>query len=209
MRIPIAKEGYPFIVPLGLLTLLLMLFGLKWLAGVAGLLFLFVVYFFRDPEREIPGEPKVVVSPADGKVVEITTEEDPFMGKSFTRISIFLNVFNVHVNRVPVGGVIAETRYNPGKFMNAFNDKASLDNEQNILPLRDGESEVLVKQIAGLIARRIVCWVKPGDRVEKGQRFGLIRFGSRVDVFLPPESTLKIALGDKLKGGSSIMGYLP
>ncbi len=209
MRIPIAKEGYPFIVPLGLLTLLLMLFGLKWLAGVAGLLFLFVVYFFRDPEREIPGEPKVVVSPADGKVVEITTEEDPFMGKSFTRISIFLNVFNVHVNRVPVGGVIAETRYNPGKFMNAFNDKASLDNEQNILLIRDGESEVLVKQIAGLIARRIVCWVKPGDRVEKGQRFGLIRFGSRVDVFLPPESTLKIALGDKLKGGSSIMGYLP
>jgi len=209
MRIPIAKEGYPFIAPLGLLTLLLLLFGLEWLAAVVGLLFLFVVYFFRDPEREIPGEAKAVVSPADGKVVEITTEEDPFMGKSFTRISIFLNVFNVHVNRVPVGGVIAETRYNPGKFMNAFNDKASLDNEQNILLLRDGESEVLVKQIAGLIARRIVCWVKPGDRVEKGQRFGLIRFGSRVDVFLPPESTLKIALGDKLKGGSSIMGYLP
>jgi len=209
MRIPIAKEGYPFIVPLGLLTLLLLLFGLEWLAAVVGLLFLFVVYFFRDPEREVPGEAKAVVSPADGKVVEITTEEDPFMGKSFTRISIFLNVFNVHVNRVPVGGVIAETRYNPGKFMNAFNDKASLDNEQNILLLRDGESEVLVKQIAGLIARRIVCWVKPGDRVEKGQRFGLIRFGSRVDVFLPPESTLKIALGDKLKGGSSIMGYLP
>ncbi|UCD10376.1 MAG: phosphatidylserine decarboxylase family protein [Nitrospinaceae bacterium] len=209
MRIPIAKEGYPFILPLGLLTLVLAFFDLVWAAAVAGLLFLFVLYFFRDPEREIPNEPKVVVSPADGKVVVITTEEDPFMGKTFTRISIFLNVFNVHVNRVPVAGVIAESRYNPGKFLNAMKDKASMDNEQNILLIRDGETEVLVKQIAGLIARRIVCWAKPGDRYELGQRFGLIRFGSRVDIFLPQESTLKVAVGDKVAGGSSIIGYLP
>lgn len=209
MRIPIAKEGYPFILPLGLLTLVLAFFGLVWAAAVVGLLFLFVLYFFRDPEREIPNEPKVVVSPADGKVVVITTEEDPFMGKTFTRISIFLNVFNVHVNRVPVAGVIAESRYNPGKFLNAMKDKASMDNEQNILLIRDGETEVLVKQIAGLIARRIVCWAKPGDRYELGQRFGLIRFGSRVDIFLPQESTLKVAVGDKVAGGSSIIGYLP
>ena len=209
MRIPIAKEGYPFILPLGLLILVLAFFDLVWAAAVAGLLFLFVLYFFRDPEREIPNEPKVVVSPADGKVVVITTEEDPFMGKTFTRISIFLNVFNVHVNRVPVAGVIAESRYNPGKFLNAMKDKASMDNEQNILLIRDGETEVLVKQIAGLIARRIVCWAKPGDRYELGQRFGLIRFGSRVDIFLPQESTLKVAVGDKVAGGSSIIGYLP
>lgn len=209
MRIPIAKEGYPFILPLGLLTLVLAFFDLVWAAAVAGLLFLFVLYFFRDPEREIPNEPKVVVSPADGKVVVITTEEDPFMGKTFTRISIFLNVFNVHVNRVPVAGVIAESRYNPGKFLNAMKDKASMDNEQNILLIRDGETEVLVKQIAGLIARRIVCWANPGDRYELGQRFGLIRFGSRVDIFLPQESTLKVAVGDKVAGGSSIIGYLP
>jgi len=209
MRIPIAKQGYPFILPLGILTLALALFGLVWVTAVVGLLFLFVVYFFRDPEREIPDDPKVVVSPADGKVVEITTEKDPFMGKTFTRISIFLNVFNVHVNRVPVGGVIADTRYNPGKFMNAFNDKASLDNEQNILLIRDGETEVLVKQIAGLIARRIVCWAKPGDIYQPGQRFGLIRFGSRVDIFLPQDTTLKVARGDKVAGGSSIIGYLP
>jgi len=209
MRIPIAKEGYPFILPLGLLTLVLAFFDLVWAAAVVGLLFLFVLYFFRDPEREIPNEPKVVVSPADGKVVVITTEEDPFMGKTFTRISIFLNVFNVHVNRVPVAGVIAESRYNPGKFLNAMKDKASMDNEQNILLIRDGETEVLVKQIAGLIARRIVCWANPGDRYELGQRFGLIRFGSRVDIFLPQESTLKVAVGDKVAGGSSIIGYLP
>ena len=208
MKIPLAKEGYIFIIPLGLLAVLFWVLSLPWVAGFFGLGFLFVTWFFRDPERAIPNEPNVVVSPADGKVVEIITEKDPILGELCTRISIFLNVFNVHVNRVPIGGKIKEVRYNPGKFLAAFNHKASLDNEQTIILINNGKVNVFVKQIAGLIARRIICWAKQGDSYEVGQRYGLIRFGSRVDILLPQDTQVSVACGDHVSGGRSIIGYL-
>ncbi len=210
MRFPIAKDGLRFILPLGALTLGFWFMGFPWVAAFFGLGFLFVTNFFRDPERQISTDANVVVSPADGKVVAIIEDEkDPVLGEAFTRISIFLNVFNVHVNRMPVAGTIEKIQYNPGKFLNAANHKASLDNEQNILLIRHGNGKVLVRQIAGLIARRIVCWAKENQSLELGERFGLIRFGSRVDVFLPKNSRLKIKIGDIVKGGSSVIAYLP
>ena len=208
MRIPIANEGYMFILPLAVLTGACWALSWFWATGLFGGLFLFVTWFFRDPERSIPEDPKSIVSPGDGKVVEIVPEKDPLLEESYTRISIFLNVFNVHVNRVPISGKIQATRYNPGKFLNAASHKASLDNEQSAILLNNGHVTILVKQIAGLIARRIVCWAKEGDEYERGQRFGLIRFGSRVDIFVPEGTEIKVAVGDIVSGGSSIIGYL-
>lgn len=197
-----------FIIPAGLLTGLFWFLSLPWIASVFGILLLFVTYFFRDPEREIPSDANVVVSPADGKVVEIVTEKDPILGQSFKRISIFLSVFNVHIQRMPIRGKIEKVKYNQGKFLAAFNHKASLDNEQNTILISSGKTHVLVKQIAGLIARRLVCWVQSGDELERGQRFGLIRFGSRVDLFLPENSRISVSIGDRVEGGSSVMGFL-
>jgi len=208
MRIPLAKEGYIFIIPLLVLTILSYFLSLYWAAVFFGLGFFFVTSFFRDPERQVPSEPNVIVSPADGKITEITTEKEPINGKTCKRITIFLSVFNVHINRVPIGGTIEEIRYNPGKFLAAFNPKASMDNEQNIILINNGKVNVLVKQIAGLIARRIVCWPNKGDRYEPGQRYGLIRFGSRVDILLPANIKLSVACGDSVIGGESIIGYL-
>ena len=208
MRIPIASDGYRFIIPLLIITVALALSPLAWLAGVTGLLLLFVLNFFRDPERAIPNEPGVVVSPGDGKVVEIVEEKDALLDEPYRRISIFLNVFNVHVQRTPVGGRIERVKYNKGKFLNAASHKASLDNEQSSMIIHTGKEKVLVKQIAGLIARRIVCWAKEGDNYSLGERYGLIRFGSRVDLFLPLSAEVKVSLGDHVAGGSSIIGYL-
>ena len=208
MRIPIAKEGYMFILPLAVLTGIFWALSWLWIAGLFGGQFLFVTWFFRDPERSIPEDPNSIVSPGDGKVVEIVPEKDPLLDEVYTRVSIFLNVFNVHVNRVPISGKIQATRYNPGKFLNAASHKASLDNEQSAILLNNGHVTILVKQIAGLIARRIVCWAKEGDEYQRGQRFGLIRFGSRVDIFLPEGTDIKVAMGDIVSGGSSIIGYL-
>ncbi len=208
MRIPIASDGYRFILPLALLTVALVLMSQPWWAGVSGLTLLFVLNFFRDPCRAIPAEERVIVSPADGKVVEIVEEQDALLDEPYRRISIFLDIFNVHVQRTPVAGQIEKIRYNKGKFLNAASHKASLDNEQTAVIIRTGNQKVLVKQIAGLIARRIVCWAKEGDNYNLGQRFGLIRFGSRVDLFLPLNAEVKISLGDHVSGGSSIIGYL-
>ena len=208
MRIPIAKEGYIFILPLAVLTGIFWALSWLWAVGLFGGLFLFVTWFFRDPERNIPEDPNAIVSPGDGKVVEIIQEKDPLLDEAYTRVSIFLNVFNVHVNRVPIAGRIQATRYNPGKFLNAASHKASLDNEQSAILLNNGRVTILVKQIAGLIARRIVCWAKEGDEYQRGQRYGLIRFGSRMDVFLPEGTDIKVAIGDIVHGGSSIIGYL-
>jgi phosphatidylserine decarboxylase len=160
---------------------------------------LFCVYFFRDPERVIPDGP-VAVSPADGKVVHIRQVD-----ASQTRVSIFLNIFNVHVNRVPVAGRITEVAYKPGRFVMAHREDASSDNEQNTVTISAGDTQVVTRQIAGLIARRIVCRKKVGDEVQKGERFGLIKFGSRVDVFLGPDWELAVKTGDKVRGGSSIL----
>ena len=208
MRIPIAKDGYIFILPLAVLTGIFWALSWFWVTGLFVGLFLFVTWFFRDPERSIPEDPNAIVSPGDGKIVEIISEKDPLLDEAYTRVSIFLNVFNVHVNRVPISGKIQATRYNPGKFFNAASHKASLDNEQSAILLNNGHVTILVKQIAGLIARRIVCWAKEGDEYQRGQRFGLIRFGSRVDIFLPEGIDIKVAIGDIVNGGSSIIGYL-
>ena len=208
MRIPIAKDGYILILPLAVLTGIFWALSWFWVSGLFVGLFLFVTWFFRDPERSIPEDPNAIVSPGDGKIVEIISEKDPLLDEAYTRVSIFLNVFNVHVNRVPISGKIQATRYNPGKFFNAASHKASLDNEQSAILLNNGHVTILVKQIAGLIARRIVCWAKEGDEYQRGQRFGLIRFGSRVDIFLPEGIDIKVAIGDIVNGGSSIIGYL-
>ena len=208
MKIPIAREGFVFVVPLLVITVLMFLISFYWATAIFGLGFLFVTWFFRDPERRIPNEPNVIVSPADGKITEIVTENEPINGKLCKRVTIFLSVFNVHVNRVPIGGTIEDIRYNPGKFLAAFNPKASMDNEQNLILINNGRTHIFVKQIAGLIARRIVCWPKKGDHYESGQRYGLIRFGSRVDILLPENTKLSITCGDKVSGGKSIIGYL-
>ena len=208
MKIPFAKEGFVFIIPLLVVTILMFLLSFYWVAFFLGLGFLFVTCFFRDPERHIPNEPNVIVSPADGKITEIITEKEPINGELCKRITIFLSVLNVHVNRIPIAGTIEEIRYNPGKFLAAFNPKASMDNEQNIILINNGKTHIFVKQIAGLIARRIVCWPKKGDYYESGQRYGLIRFGSRVDILLPDTAKLSVACGDQVSGGKSIIGYL-
>ena len=208
MKIPLAKDGFIFILPLLIITVLMFLISFYWATAIFGLGFLFVTWFFRDPERRIPNEPNAIVSPADGKITEIVTENDPINGILCKRVTIFLSVFNVHVNRVPIGGTIEDIRYNPGKFLAAFNPKASMDNEQNLILINNGRTHIFVKQIAGLIARRIVCWPKKGDHYESGQRYGLIRFGSRVDILLPENTKLSVACGDKVSGGKSIIGYL-
>ncbi|MBT6346777.1 MAG: phosphatidylserine decarboxylase family protein [Nitrospina sp.] len=209
MRIPIAKEGYMFILPLAVLTGLFWALSWLWATGLFAGLFLFVTWFFRDPERIIPDDPNAIVSPGDGRIVEIVQEKDPLLDvDGYTRISVFLNVFNVHVNRVPIAGKIQTYRYNKGKFLNASSHKASMENEQSAILLNNGHVTILVKQIAGLIARRIVCWAKEGDEYQRGERYGLIRFGSRMDVFVPEGTDIKVAVGDIVSGGSSIIGYL-
>lgn len=209
MRIPVAKEGFVFILPLGLLSILLWLGSLTLPASVAAVLLMFMLYFFRDPERGIPTGEDIIVSPADGKIMEITTDKDQFLTKTYTRITIFLSVFNVHINRAPIGGKVKKQRYDPGKMLAAFNPKASKENEQNTLLFSNDKGSILVKQITGLIARRIVCWANVGDDYLLGQRFGLIRFGSRVDIFVPNGTRLKVKPGDHVKGALSIIGYLP
>jgi len=173
------------------------------------LLTAFVVWFFRNPERDIPSDENSIVSPADGKVIVIgRVFDDRFLKTDALKISIFMNVFNVHVNRIPTSGKVLGVFYNPGKFFSADKDKASLENEQNALLIeaKNGKKFV-VNQIAGLIARRIVCYAKPGDSIEKGRRFGMIRFGSRLDVYLPTDCKIDVNVGDKVKAGSSILAH--
>ena len=211
-----AKEGFPFV--LGALAAALLLLGgfvfsglaaLAVLGGIALVFMAFCLWFFRDPERAVPEGEGIVVSPADGKVVEIVEEDNEFMGGPARRISIFLNVFNVHVNRIPYEGQVEYVKYYPGKFLAAWEPKASLDNEQTHVGLNCGGRKILVKQIAGLIARRIVCRAEEGQAVTRGDRFGLIKFGSRTDLFLPLDATVKVQVGDKVSGASTIIAELP
>jgi phosphatidylserine decarboxylase len=182
-----------------------------WLAAfVLLLLALWVAYFFRDPERTGERGPTLVVSPADGKLIMITEVDEPsFMKGRATRLSIFMNVFNVHVNRYPVDGVVRYVHYNKGKFFNAAAEKSSLENEQMSVGVETGGNRLLVRQIAGLIARRIVTYSKLGETVRQGDRMGIIRFGSRVDVFLPAGSTVRAKVGDITVAGVTILGELP
>ncbi|MSO23031.1 MAG: phosphatidylserine decarboxylase family protein [Acidobacteria bacterium] len=198
-----AKEGYPFLWPLLLVAGLFFYSGMNWSGSLFLALALFIAYFFRDPERAIPSDEAAIVSPADGKIVGITPEPD-----KTTRVSIFLSVFNVHINRSPVAGEVESVCYRPGKFKVAFDPTASTENEQNVLVIRSGSANIKFSQIAGILARRIVCWKKPGDSVAKGERIGLIKFGSRVDIFLPGSVALSIKLGDKVQGGASVIGRI-
>jgi phosphatidylserine decarboxylase len=206
----IAAEGLPFIIPLGGTALLAFLAGFSGISIVLLLMTLFVVWFFRNPQRKTPEKAKLVISPADGRVIRIeetTSDERP--GLTFQKISIFMNVFNVHVNRIPCSGEVRLIRYRKGKFLSANLDKASALNERNTVLLQTADGrEIVTVQIAGLIARRIVCWLKEGMQVTSGERFGLIRFGSRVEVFLPSGSTILVKVGEKVRAGETPIGEL-
>ena len=204
----IAKAGYPLIFVPAFTTIVLAILGMT-VAALIGLIVTFSFCgFFRDPERIIPDTQGVVVSPADGRVIAAGIVEDsPFYSGRTMKISIFMSVFNVHVNRMPCSGRIKEIRYNPGKFFSANLDKASLQNEYNAVYVEtDNGKRLCVVQVAGLIARRIVCYIRSGDDMVRGQRFGLICFGSRLDVYLPEDIELKTAVGDKVRAGATVLG---
>ena len=200
-----------FIIPLAVFSVILWSLEFRVWAGIFTLLTLFVIYFFRDPERVIPPGQKAVLSPADGRVVQVQPcVEERFLKGPAIKVSVFMSVFNVHVNRNPLTGRIVDSAYARGNFLRADLNQASESNEQNALLVETVEGvRLLVVQIAGLIARRIVCWVKKGDTVERGQRFGLIRFGSRLDIYLPENTALQVQLGQKALAGETILGYLP
>jgi phosphatidylserine decarboxylase len=202
------RDGYKFAAPPLLAGLLALGFGLRWTAAAwAGMVLLllaaFIAYFFRDPERAIPADPAAIVSPADGRVMEVV--EESYDGRAGRRISIFLAIWNVHVNRAPVAGRIERIEYRPGKFYAAMRSRASVENEQNVIRLSTPRGEVIFKQIAGWVARRVVCWKKTGDQLATGERIGLIRFGSRMDVWLPDGAEIVVAPGEHVAGGSSIL----
>jgi len=197
------KEGYKFGLPPIIAGLLCLIPGWPWPAGILIFLGLFVFYFFRDPERRIPAEPGAVVSPADGHVVEIVDEA--LDGKPGKRISIFLSIWDVHVQRAPVAGRIAHVVYRPGRFYGAYRKAASAENEQNVIYMDTPAGTLVFKQIAGAIARRVICWKREGEEVARGERVGMIRFGSRVDIWLPPEAQVAAQRGKAVKGGESIL----
>ena len=201
-RLPLASEGLLFIVPLAAATVVSLLLSWALAAGISVVLTTAVACFFRDPERVVPQTPGAVVSPADGRVREIELEE----GRC--RISIFLSVTDVHVNRAPYAGKVTEVIYKPGRFIPAYRAEASHENESNRLTLDGPEAVIDVTQIAGILARRIVCRARPGDRLERGQRYGLICFGSRTDLFLPAGADVVARVGDRVRGGETILAYL-
>jgi len=208
---PVAREGIPFILAGGVITLLFLYIGLLSLAIFAAAMSLFTIFFFRDPERKNDGFGKAILPPADGKILDIQYLDDDNnpLGEPAVKISIFMSIFSVHVNRIPVNGKILKAAYHPGKFFSANLDKASEQNENNRITLQaDNGCKIVVVQIAGLIARRIVCWIKEGDDVKAGQRFGLIRFGSRVDIYLPYDSQIIAQPRHKVRAGETIIGYL-
>lgn len=201
----IAREGWPFLGIAVVIAIAATLIGGAWSIPF-WVIALFVLQFFRDPPRIIPQNPNVVLSPADGRIVVVTKTHDPYTQREALKISVFMNVFNVHSNRAPVDGKIETIQYFPGKFVNADLDKASLQNERNALTITtaNGQSVTCV-QVAGLIARRILCYVKAGDVLARGQRYGFIRFGSRVDVYLPLSAIPKVSVGEKVSATATIL----
>jgi len=214
-RIPVAQEGYPFILFCGFATLVFAILGVA-IRGVAYgafpalILTAFVLWFFRDPERTGPDRDDAFVSPADGKVIKAEKiNDDRFLHREVLKISIFMNVFNVHVNRFPYPGEVTKIVLKPGRFYSADTEKGALQNEYCALTVKsDDNLEYCVVQVAGLIARRIVCWAEKGDSLLKGQRYGLIRFGSRVDLYLPANLEQAVNKGDKVRAGETVIGYL-
>jgi phosphatidylserine decarboxylase len=208
--VPFAKEGIPFIGAAAGITLIAGWLGWAPIASLGAILTLFVSWFFRNPARVIPQGPGLVVAPGDGKVLAIEEEFEPrYLKDRAVRISIFLNVFDVHINRIPCEGMVEDVQYQPGLFLVASKPGATLKNEQNAVMIQTVEgAKVLCVQVAGLIARRIACWVNPKDRAVRGQRYGLIRFGSRMDTYLPVGTAIKVLVGDRVKGGETILGEL-
>ena len=206
----VAVEGLPFIIPVLVITIVSAVLLPVWVTVIFAAILVFVTAFFRNPQRKIPSDPKAVVSPADGKVIEIKPMDEPgFLKGRCIRVCVFMNVFNVHINRIPLGGTVRKVQYFPGKFLVASLDKASELNERNAVLIEGaGGVKILVIQIAGLVARRIVSYVAAGDPVNKGDRFGLIRFGSRLDLYLPENTDIRVQVGQKVRGGETIMGVL-
>jgi len=206
----IAREGWPFLAAAAAVAVLLAVAGWWLPAAIALVAVAFIVQFFRDPPRAVPTQRGAVLSPADGRVVKVERARDPFLERDALKISVFMNVFNVHSNRSPVDGKVVAAWYHKGSFLNAALDKASLENERNALHLRTAAGDdVTCVQIAGLIARRILCYVKPGDDLARGQRYGFIRFGSRVDVYLAPTARPRVAVGDTVFATETVLAELP
>ena len=206
---PVAREGWPFLAASVLVALAVGWFAGWWWSVPVWLWALFVLQFFRDPAREIPGDARTVVAPADGRIVAVGRADDPYLKRPAMKVSVFMNVFNVHSNRAPIDGEVRQAWYDAGSFLNAALDKASVENERNALWLRaETGQDVTCVQIAGLIARRILCYVKAGDRLKRGDRFGFIRFGSRVDLYLPPDARVRVELGQKVSAGATVVAEL-
>ncbi|HET7199838.1 MAG TPA: phosphatidylserine decarboxylase [Burkholderiales bacterium] len=205
----IAREGWLFLAA-AIIAAAVASWLVGWWSTPLWLAALFVLQFFRDPARQAPGDARTVVSPADGRVVSVERTRDPYLDRDSIKVSVFMNVFNVHSNRSPVDGLVRKRWYNPGRFLNAVLDKASEENERNALWLRTaGGADVICVQVAGLVARRILCYVREGDSLARGQRFGFIRFGSRVDIYVPENAKLVAALGDKVYASSTVIATLP
>jgi phosphatidylserine decarboxylase len=206
----IAREGWPFLALSMAVSPMATLLG-GWAVGVPfWLITLFILQFFRDPARPIPGDGKSVLSPADGRIVAVEKVRDPWLNRDALKVSVFMNVFNVHSNRSPVDGEVKQRWYNPGKFVNADLDKASTENERNALHIKATATgaDVTCVQVAGLIARRILCYVEAGTPLKRGQRYGFIRFGSRVDLYLPLDTRVLVAIGEKVSASSTILAEL-
>lgn len=201
----IAREGWPFLAIAFSLALLATFYSGVWSIPF-WIIALFVLQFFRDPSRRIPQNANAVLSPADGRIVVVEKTMDPYAGREALKISVFMNVFNVHSNRSPVDGKIEQVQYFPGKFVNADLDKASTENERNALTITAANGQIVTcVQVAGLIARRILCYVQTGEQLTRGQRYGFIRFGSRVDVYLPLSANPKVVVGDKVSATETIL----
>jgi phosphatidylserine decarboxylase len=199
----IAKDGYPFILGLAVPAAVCFALSLPWVGGALMGLALFTAFFFRDPERNVQASAGQVLAPADGKVLSVRNENGQ------EALSIFLSIFDVHINRAPIGGRITKIEYKPGKFRIAYDERASSENEQNSITIERDGTMVRCVQITGLIARRIVCWKKEGDTLAAGERIGLMRFGSRMDVFMPAGSKIQVRAGDRVRGGLTVVGELP
>ena len=207
VRIPVAAEGWPFIVPPVAASCILALMGWRGAAAAVAVPGLLSLGFFRDPERTVPGVPGAVLAPADGKVMAIAEVDDPFVGPA-VRMSIFLSPLDVHVNRAPIAGVVRGVEYVPGRFLAAYRPEASELNERCTVTIEGDPARVAVSQISGVLARRIVCRARPGDTLGAGERYGLIRFGSRTDLVVPRGTEIRVRVGDRARGGESVMGGL-
>ena len=207
MRVPVAAEGWPFILPPAAAACIMAVMG--WAGAATGFAVVAVAFlgFFRDPDRTAPALPGAVLAPADGRVMVITEAVDPWVGPA-VRVSIFLSPLDVHVNRAPIGGLVKNVEYVAGRFLAAYRPEASEQNERCATSLDGDRARVTVTQISGVLARRIVCRVRPGDTVRAGERYGLIRFGSRTDLVLPRGADLRVRVGDRVRGGESVMGVL-